>query len=110
MSYLIEIEKEITIENTTYLAFVQAEVEYHGYDDPEPCGVEINNAEISPLEGDLLPLVYEGRGIEKIIVTGHPELTEAIDGILWDAIQTHSEDNYQDLIRDLRDAYDERDL
>jgi hypothetical protein len=110
MSYLIEIEKEITIGETTYLAFVQAEVEYDGYDDPEPCGVEINNAEISPLEGDLLPLVYEGRGIEKVIVEGHPELTEAIDKVLWDKIQMHGEDNYQDLIRDLRDAYDERDL
>jgi hypothetical protein len=55
-------------------------------------------------------LGYEGRAIEKVIVEGHPELTEAIDKILWDAIQMYSEDNYQDLVRDLRDAYDERDL
>jgi hypothetical protein len=109
MSYLIEIDKEITIGDTTYRAFVQAEVEFHNQEDPEPCGVEINNAEIS-LDGDLLPLAYEGRRIEKIVVTGLPELTEAIDQALWDAIQTYNEDNYQDLIRDLRDAADERDL
>ena len=110
MSYLITIDREISVGDKVYYALVQADVEFHNSEDPEPCGVEINNAEISPLEGDLLPLVYEGRGIEKVIVTGHPELTEAIDKILWDAIQMHSEDNYQDLIRDLRDAYDERDL
>ena len=105
---LIEIDKEITIGNTTYRAFVQAEVEFRNQEDPEPCGVEINNVEISPLEGDLLPLAYEGRRIEKVIVTGLPELTEAIDKALWDAIQTYTEDNYQDLIRDL--GKDEGDL
>jgi hypothetical protein len=85
-------------------------VEFRDSEDPEPCGVEINNAEISPLDGDLLPLAYEGRRIEKIVVAGLPELTEAIDAALWDEIQTYNEDNYQDLIRDLRDAADERDL
>ena len=60
------------------------------------------------MEGELLPLTYEGRRLEKVIVTDHPEATEAIDGILWDAIQTYTEDNYRDLIRDLGE--DERDL
>ena len=109
MSHLITLDKEISVGDKVYYALVQADVEFHNSEDPEPCGVEINNAEIS-LDGDLLPLAYEGRRIEKVIVEGHPELTEAIDGILWDAIQMYSEDNYQDLIRDLRDAYDERDL
>lgn len=110
MSYLIEIEKEITIGETTYSVFLQADLDYSHEEDPECTGVEVTKAEIAPLEGDPLPLGYEGRTIEKVIVEGHPELTEAIDGILWDAIQMHSEDNYQDLMRDLRDAYDERDL
>jgi hypothetical protein len=65
-------------------------------------------AEVSLVEGELLPLTYGGRRLEKVIVTDHPEATEAIDGILWDAIQTHTEDNYQDLIRDLGE--DESDL
>jgi len=107
MSNLITLDKEISVCNKVYYALVQAEVEFHNQEDPEPCGVEINNAEIS-LEGDLLPLAYEGRRIEKVIVTGLPELTEAIDTALWDEIQTYNEDNYQDLIRDLSE--DERDL
>jgi hypothetical protein len=53
---------------------------------------------------------YEGRRIEKVIVTGHPELTEAIDQALWDEVQRFTEDNLADLARDMRDAYDERDL
>ena len=110
MSYLIEIDREISVGDKVYYALVQAEVEYHHQEDPEPRCVEINNAEISPLDGDLLPLAYEGRAIEKVIVTGHPELTEAIDQALWDKIQRHTEDNYRDIMRDLRDAYDERDL
>ena len=110
MSYSIEIEKEITIGETTYSVFLQADLDYSHEEDPECTGVEVTKAEIAPLEGDPLPLGCEGRTIEKVIVEGRPELTEAIDGILWDAIQMHSEDNYQDLIRDLRDAYDERDL
>jgi hypothetical protein len=110
MSYLITLDKEISVGDKVYYALVQADVEFHDSEDPEPCGVEINNAEISPLDGDLLPLAYEGRRIEKVIVTGLPELTEAIDSALWDEIQTYTEDNYQDLMRDLRDACDERDL
>ena len=110
MSYLITIDKEISVGDRVYYALVQADVEFRDSEDPEPCGVEINNAEISPLDGELLPLAYEGRRIEKIVVTGLPELTEAIDKALWDEIQTYTEDNYQDLIRDLRDACDERDL
>jgi hypothetical protein len=110
VSYLITIDKEISVGDKVYYALVQADVEFRNSEDPEPCGVEINNAEISPLEGDLLPLAYEGRRIEKVIVTGLPELTEAIDKALWDEIQTYTEDNYQDLMRDLRDACDERDL
>jgi hypothetical protein len=110
MSNLITLDKEISVGDKVYYALVQADVEFHNSEDPEPCGVEINNAEISPMDGDLLPLAYEGRRIEKIVVTGLPELTEAIDSALWDEIKTYTEDNYQDLIRDLRDACDERDL
>jgi hypothetical protein len=110
MSYSIEIDKEIRIGDKVYSVFLEADLEYSHEEDPECTGVEVTKAEIALLEGDPLPLGYEGRAIEKVIVEGHPELTEAIDKILWDAIQMYSEDNYQDLIRDLRDAYDERDL
>jgi hypothetical protein len=109
MSNLITLDREISVGDKVYYALVQAEVEFRDSEDPEPCGVEINNAEIS-LDGDLLPLAYEGRRIEKVIATGLPELTEAIDTALWDEIQSYTEDNYQDLMRDLRDAADERNL
>lgn len=110
MNYLITVDKEISVGDKVYYALVQAEVEYRDSEDPEPCRVEINNAEISPLDGDLLPLAYEGRRIEKVIVEGHPELTEAIDQALWDEIQTHTEDYFRDIQRDLEDERDERDL
>jgi hypothetical protein len=110
MSNLITLDKEISVGDKVYYALVQADVEFRDSEDLEPCGVEINNAEISLLDGDLLPLAYEGRRIEKVIATGLPELTEAIDTALWDEIQSYTEDNYQDLMRDLRDAADERDL
>ena len=112
MSYPITIDQEVRIGDKVYSVFIEADLEYSNEEDPEPTGVEVTKAEIAPLEGDLLegdllPLSYEGWGIEKVIVTGHPELTEAIDGILWDKIQSHTEDNYQDLMRDLRDAADD---
>ena len=106
MSYLITLDKEIPVGDKVYYALVQADVEFRDSEDPEPCGLEISNAEIS-LEEDLLPLAYKGRSIEKVIVTGLPELTEAIDKLLWEKIQTFTEDNYQDLKRDFRDARDD---
>ena len=108
MSYSIGFDKEITIDNKTYSVFIEADLDYSCPEDPEPTGVEVTRAEIAPLDGDPLPLVYEGRVLEKVIVTGNPELTEAIDTLLWDQIQIHTEDNYQDLIRDLSE--DESDL
>ena len=40
--------------------------------------------------------------LEKIKVY-YPDLEAAIDGVLWSAIQTHTEDNYRDIQRDLED-------
>ena len=110
MSYLITIDKERPVGDKVYYALVQAEVEFRDSEDPEPCGVEINNAEISPLDGELLPLAYEGRAIEKVIVTGHPELTQAIDDALWEEIRSYGEDYCYEISRDLAEACDERDL
>lgn len=110
MSYLITIDKEIPVGDKVYYALVQAEVEFRDSEDPEPCGVEINNAEISPLDGELLPLAYEGRMIEKVIVTGLPELTQAIDDALWEEIRSYGEDYCYEISRDLAEACDERDL
>lgn len=110
MSYSIEIDKEFSIGDQLFYAFVEADVSFRCEEDPEPCGLEITKAEVAPLDGENMPLDYEGRTIEKVIVTGHPELTEAIDQALWDEIQTYTEDNLCDIARDMRDARDERDL
>ena len=110
MSYLITVDKEIPVGDKVYYALVQADVEFRDSEDPEPCGVEINNAEISPLDGDLLPLAYEGRRIEKVIVMGHTELTQAIDDALWEEIRSYGEDYCYEISRDLAEACDERDL
>ena len=110
MSYSISIEKEIPIGGNVFYAFVEADLEFRDSEDPEPCGLEVTKAQIQTEEGIDLPLDYEGRTLEKVIVTGHPELTEAIDQALWDEIQRFTEDNLADLARDMRDAYDERDL
>lgn len=104
MPYETAIDREITVAGNSYSVLLEAELDYSHDEDPECTGVEITQAEVAPLEGDPLPLGYEGRSIEKLVVQGHPELTEAIDGLLWDKIQTYTEDNYRDLMRDLRDA------
>lgn len=110
MSYEIQIDREVKVGDKIYSVFIEAELDYSHAEDPEPTGVEITKAEIALLDGDNLQLGYDGQTIEKIVVAGNSELTEAIDKILWDEIQTYTEDNYQDLIRDLGDAADERDL
>jgi len=110
MSYSIEIDKEISVGDKVYYALVRADVEFRDWECPEPTGVEITLAQVSPLDGDPLALEYSGRAIEKVIVTGLPELTEAIGTALWDKIQLYGEDNCYEIQRDLRDACDERDL
>ena len=110
MSYLIGIDREISVGDKVYYALIRADVEFRDWECPEPCGVEITLAQIAPLDGDPLVLEYSGRAVEKIIVTGLPELTEAIDEALWDEIQRYGEDNCYEIQRDLRDACDERDL
>ena len=108
--YSLEIDQELKVGDKVYYVQVSAKLEYSCEEDPECTGVEVTKAEIAPLEGDSLPIGYEGIAIEKIIVEGHPELTEAIDKLLWDEIQTNTEDNYRDLGYNLREAYYERDL
>lgn len=110
MPYEIEIEKDISIGDKVYCVIIHADLEYQNEEDPEPKEVEIVKAEVAPFCGDPLQIGYEGRAIEKVIVEGHPELTEAIDKALWDEIQTHTEDNYRDIMRNLQDARDDYDL
>lgn len=110
MSYSIEIDQEIPIGDKVFYAFVEADVYFTNEEDPEPSGLEITKAEIQTEEGTKLPVEYEGRRIEKVVVTGHPELTEAIDKALWEEVQRFTEDNLADLSRDLWNESQERDL
>lgn len=107
MSYLITVDKEISVGDKAYYVALDADIDYSYPEDPEPTEVEITKAEVAPLDGDPPPLSYEGRAIEKLIVEGLPELTEAIDVALWDEIQKHTEDYYRDIQRDLEDARDD---
>ena len=110
MSHKISLDQEVTEWGVTYSIQLEAELEFRHAEDPECCHVEIIQAEVAPIDGKPLKLDYEGRQIEKLIVKDYPTLTETIDGLLWSEIQTYTEDNYRDLMRDLRDAADERDL
>lgn len=110
MAYEIEIDKEVTDGGITYSVWIEADLEYQNEEDPECCGVTITQAEVAPLDGKSLKLNYEGRQLEKLIVKGYPTLTETIDGLLWSEIQTYTEDNYRDLMRDLEDAKYDHDL
>ena len=107
MSYPITVDKEILVGDKVYYVGLDAQIDYSHSEDPEPTEVEITKAEVAPLEGDPLPISYEGRTIEKLIVEGHLELTEAIDVALWDEIQKHTEDYYRDIKSDLEDARDD---
>lgn len=106
MAHEIEIDQEITEGGITYSVWIEAALEFCYAEDPECCGVEITQAEVSPLDGKPLKLNYEGRQLEKLIVKGYPTLTETIDGLLWSEIQTYTEDNYRDLMRDIDEDYE----
>ena len=113
MSYSIEIDTEISVGDKKYSVFLQADLDYSHQDDPECTEVEITKAEIAEIRGEeTFPLTigYSGRAIEKVEIEGHPLLTNYVDNALWDQIQRHTEDNCSDIARDLRGAYDERDL
>lgn len=107
MSYKVWLDQEITEAGITYSVQVDAELEFRNEEDPECCGVTIIKAEVAPLEGKPLKLNYEGRQLERLIVKGYPTLTETIDGLLWAEIQSYTEDNYWELVRDLQDARDD---
>jgi len=104
MSYKVWLDQEITEGGFTYYVQLEAELDFRHEEDPECCEVTITKAEVAPLDGEPLKLDYEGRRLEKLIVKGYPTLTETIDGLLWAEIQTYTEDNYQDLVRDLSEA------
>ena len=107
MNYKVWLDQEITEAGITYSVQVDAELEFRNEEDPECCGVTIIKAEVAPLDGKPLKLNYEGRQLEKLIVKGYPTLTETIDGLLWAEIQSYTEDNYWELVRDLQDARDD---
>jgi hypothetical protein len=107
MSYSIGIDREITVGDKVYYVTIDADVEFRDWECPEPSEVEITKAEVAPLDGDPLPIEYSGRAIEKVIVTGLPELTEAIDQALWEEIERYDCDNAYEIQRDLRDARDD---
>ena len=110
MAYEIEMDEEITCGGITYSIWIEAELDFRNEEDPECCGVEINDAQVAPLEGEPLKLGYEGRQIESIVIRNYPDLTKAIDDLLWSEIQTYTEDNYRDLMRDLGEAKYDYDL
>lgn len=106
MSHTILLDQEVTEGGITYYVQLEAELEFRHSEDPECCGVEITKAEVAPLDGKPLKLGYEGLQLEKLIVKNHPTLTETIDGLLWSEIQTYTEDNYRDLMRDIDEDYE----
>ena len=110
MSYSIGIDRELSVGDKVYYVSVDADVTFRDSEDPEPYRIQIDKAEVAPLEGDPMPLEYEGRMIEQVVVTGHPELTQAIDDALWEEIRSYGEDYCYEISRDLREACDERDL
>ena len=107
MSYQVWLDQEITECGVTYSVQLDAELDFRHAEDPECCGVTIIKAEVAPIDGKPLKVNYEGRQIEKLIVRDYATLTETIDGLLWAEIQSYTEDNYRDLMRDLQDARDD---
>lgn len=110
MSYSIEIAKELSVGDEVFWVAIEADVWFRNDEEPEPYIVEITKAQVAPLEGDDLPLDYEGKRIEKLIVVGHPALTEAIDVELWERIQQFAEDNDREIMFAIRDSRDDWNL
>jgi lipopolysaccharide biosynthesis regulator YciM len=103
----IWIDQQLVVGDNVYYVQLSADLDYSHEEDPECTRVEITQVEVALVDGDTLPTECDGATLERVIVTDHPVLTEAIDQLVWNEIQTHTEDNYQDLMRDLRDARDD---
>lgn len=108
--YQIDIEKELSLDGEDFYVFISAEIGFKNEDDPICDTVEIVKADISRLDGSPLAIDYDGRRLEKVIVTGFPALTKAIDEQLWEAIDQYTEDNFRFISNDLVDSRYEKDL
>ena len=102
MAYEIEIDKEIEVGGKSYSIYIEADLTYSNAEDPEPTAVEIAHCDIADEGGNPVAWDLEEGTIEKVKVYW-PDLEQAIDGLLWSEIQTHTEDNYRDIQRDLED-------
>ena len=102
--YEIGFDNELSAGGKTFYCTIDWKVEFDGEADAQ--SVEVTKCEISPEEGVFLPWTTEGGTMEKIVVTGHPAFTEAIEAKLLEEIQRFAEDNCRDISRDVDEDYE----
>lgn len=102
--YKIGFDNEISAGDKTYYVDAELSVEFDG--DVDVQSIEVTKCVISPEEGENLPWTTEGGRMEKIVVEGHPALTEAIEAKLLEEIQTFAEDNCSEISRDVDEDYE----
>jgi hypothetical protein len=102
--YKVELDTELSGEDQTYYVFAEVKVEFDG--DVDVQGIEVTMCEIQTEEGMNVPGRVEDGQFEKIIVKGHPVLTEAIDKAIGAEIQTFAEDNCRFIGLDVAEDYE----
>jgi hypothetical protein len=102
--YRIGFDNEISVEDKTYYVDAELSVEFDG--DVDVQSIEVTKCVISPEEGDNLPWITQGGTMEKIVVEGHPALTNAIEERLDKEIQTFAEDNCRFIGLDVAEDYE----
>ena len=102
--YEVGFDNEISVGEKTFYCTIDLKVEFDV--DADVQGVEVKRCEIEPEEGINLPWTTEGGTMEKIVVEGHPALTEAIEAKLLEEIQRFAEDNCRDISRDVDEDYE----
>jgi hypothetical protein len=102
--YDVGFDNEISAGGGTFYCTIDLKVEFDG--DVDVQGITVTKCEIEPEEGINLPWTTEGRQYEKIVVEGHPALTEAIEAKLLEEIQRFAEDNCRDISRDVDEDYE----
>jgi hypothetical protein len=103
--YKVGIDEEVKVGNDIYYCTINLDVDFDS--EAEASSVEVVDCKIEgPNDGQMQSWTTEGRRIEKVIVHGEPDLTEAIDKAIWKEIQLFAEDNYSDIARDVDEDYE----
>jgi hypothetical protein len=102
--YKIVFDNELSGDAGTYYVTAEVKAQFDGNVDLQ--AIEVTRCEIEADEGKYLKYEIDGGQFEKIVVKGHPVLTEAIERAIDAEIQTFAEDNCRFIGLDVAEDYE----